>query len=278
MEEVVLNIMDLSIIIITWNQIDLLRQCVASVAGNSHRYNTEIILVDNGSTDDTDKYLEDMPVDRIIRNSRNMGVSKARNQGINASTGRYILHLDDDTVIHEGCIDRLVSFMDRYPGIWLSGGKLLNPDGSLQFSARTFYDLPTILARRSLWGRTQSGRKLIGNHLMQSWNHQDSRTVDWICGACFCMRKEAVDEIGKLDDGYFFGIEDVDWAFRVWSAGGMVAYVHDAVTTHHYQRSSARLFSRKAICHLASLVRFHIKHGFKYPARPQIHGDPIIFE
>lgn len=269
--------MDISVVIITWNQLDLLKKCVASVKSNSHSCTAEIVVVDNGSTDGTTGYLDSFPVDRVIKNRSNLGVARARNQGISASTGRYILHLDDDTVMHPGCMDGLVNFMDRNPDVWLSGGKLVNPDGSIQYNARTFYSFSTILARRSIWGRTVSGRKSIEKHLMQKWNHDDNRTVDWVCGACFCMRRSAVEITGDLDQGYFFGMEDLDWAFRVWSAGGKVAYVHSAVVTHHYQRSSARLFSGKALNHFASLVRFHIKNGFHYPVTPHSSGVPMIF-
>lgn len=246
----------------------MLEQCVESVRGNALRSRTELIIIENGSTDGTLDYLDTLQNVRIVRNGKNLGVSKARNQGIGEAQGRYILHLDDDTRIHDGCIDSMVDFMDRHPNVWLAGGKLLNSDGTLQPSTRTFYTPKAILARRTPWGRTRRGKKAESEHLMQWWDHNDSRTVDWIAGACFCMRRKAVDNIGKLDGGYFFGVEDVDWAFRVWQAGGTVAYVHDAVVTHHYQRSSKRLFSRKAMSHLVSLMRFYLKHGFRYPSRP----------
>lgn len=270
--------MDISIVIITWNQVRLLEQCVESVLGNAIRSRSQLIIIDNGSTDRTMDYLDSLQNVQIVRNLRNLGVSKARNQGIRKARGRYILHLDDDTWMHDGCIDNMVDFMDRHPDVWLAGGRLVNPDGTLQPSTRTFYTPWAILARRTPWGRTRKGKEAESEHLMQWWDHNDSRTVDWVCGACFCMRREAVGTIGMLDDGYFFGVEDVDWAFRVWQAGGTVAYVHDSVVTHHYQRSSKRLLSRKAMSHLASLMRFHLKNGFRYPHRPHQGGEPAILK
>ncbi|MBN2585753.1 MAG: glycosyltransferase family 2 protein [Candidatus Fermentibacteraceae bacterium] len=270
--------MDISVVVITWNKLGLLRECIESVRDNARSCSSELIVIDNGSTDGTGEYLGSLKDARILLNARNLGVSRARNQGIGMAGGRYILHLDDDTVMHRGCLDRIVGFMDSNPEVWLSGGKLLNPDGTLQPSARTFYTPRVILARRTPWGRTRGGRKLVARHLMEWWDHDDSRTVDWVCGACFCMRSDAVGRIGTLDENYFFGMEDLDWAFRVWREGGLVAYVHDALVTHVYQRSSRRLFSRKALDHLASLARFHLKHGFRYPERPHEDGAALILD
>lgn len=268
--------MDISVVVITWNKLELLRNCLDSVMDNAKFCRNELIVIDNASSDGTSGFLESLGNARILLNTENLGVARARNQGIRMASGKYILHLDDDTVMHPGCLDRIVDFMDRNPGVWLSGGRTVNPDGTLQHNARTFYTPGMILARRTPWGATGPGRRAASLHLMEWWDHQDSRTVDWVSGACFCMRAEAVIEVGELDEGYFFGMEDLDWAWRVWSRGGMVAYIHDAVVTHYYQRSSRKLFSRKAMNHLASLIRFHLKHGFSPPERPHMDGRNVI--
>ncbi len=256
---------DLSVVVITWNQLNLLKKCISALNKCTFSSSLEIIVVDNGSTDGTTDFLESTGKLVKIRNNRNMGVAVARNQGFRASSGRYVLHLDDDTEVQADCLENLVKYMDMNPDVWLSAGKLLNPDGSLQYNARTFYRLPTIISRRTPFGKTRKGKHITAGHLMQNWDHNNSRTVDWVCGACFCMRKSASEKIGLLDEGYFFGMEDLEWAYRVWQSGGRVAYVHDSIAMHHYQRSSSKLFSKKAFYHLMSLIRFHMKHGFGLP-------------
>lgn len=256
---------DISVVIITWNQIDKLKACLASLAGNAKNCSAEIIVVDNASADGTGRWLKDQQGIKIISNGCNRGVAPARNQGIAAASGELVLMLDDDTVVHAGCLDRLVVFMSAHPDVWLAGGRQLRADGSLEYSARTFYNPLMILARRSFWGCTAAGKRWIAKHLMLDWDHNDDRSVDWVAGACFCMRVGAIRKIGQLDERYFFGFEDVDWSYRVWKAGGKVAYVHDATVTHFVQGSSRRLFSRKAFCHLASMIRFYARYGFARP-------------
>ncbi|MBI5722976.1 MAG: glycosyltransferase family 2 protein [Planctomycetes bacterium] len=267
---------DISVVVITWNQLERLKACLASLAGNAKNCSAEIIVIDNGSSDDTGEWLKSQPGLKVILNGRNRGVAPARNQGIAAATGRFILMLDDDTVVHSGCLDRLVGFMSAHPAVWLAGGRQLRPDGSLEYSARTFYNPLMILARRSFWGRTAAGKRWIAKHLMLDWDHNDDRTVDWVAGACFCMRTEAIKKIGPLDESYFFGFEDVDWSYRVWRAGGKVAYVHDAAVTHFVQGSSRRLFSRKAACHLASMIRFYSRYGFARPYPSDVKNPASI--
>jgi len=268
---------DISVVIVTWNQAALLKECLASLRHNAGECRSEIIVVDNGSTDGSRKFLEDQPDLKTFFNETNAGVSRARNQGISNAAGRYIYMLDDDTIVHEGCLDRFVSFMDAHPDVWLCGGKQINGEGSTIPSARSFYNPLIILARRSLWGYTRMGKRQIAKHLMQNWDHMDSRTVDWVSGASFCMRAEAVEKIGPLDSGFFFGFEDLEWAYRVWNHGGKVAYLYDAVITHYVQRSSRKLFSRRALDHFASMIRFYALNGFRKPMGLRDCPDHLLY-
>ncbi|MBD3370595.1 glycosyltransferase [Candidatus Fermentibacteria bacterium] len=256
---------DLSVVVITWNQEGFLRTCLESVMGNPVKSNVELVVVDNGSTDGTREYLSTLGGVTTILNDENLGVARARNQGIEAAQGRYVFHLDDDAKVHPGCLDRLRTFMDENEDVGLAGCRVLNPDGTLQPNARRFYTLSAILARRTPLGKTAWGRKVSQRHLMMDWDHQTTRYVDWVCGAAFCMRRSTIDRIGGFYDGYFFGFEDVEWAFRVWKHGQRVAYVYDTVVTHCYQRSSRRLTSKRGIQHLASLFKFWLRNGISRP-------------
>lgn len=262
----------------TWNQLAFLKECLISVRQNAREYRSKIIIVDNGSSDGTRQFLQNQLELCTVYNDTNAGVSRARNQGIEKASGRYIYMLDDDTVMHDGCLDRFVTFMDAHPDVWLSGGMQVNGQNTIIPTARSFYNPLIILARRSPWGKTRTGKRQIEKHLMQNWDHQDTRTVNWVSGASFCMRASAVEKIGTLDNGYFFGFEDLEWAYRVWNHGGKVAYLHDAVITHYVQRSSKKLFSRRALDHFASMIRFYVKNGFRRPSGLRTRSNPLIFE
>lgn len=269
---------DISVVIVTWNQLALLKECLISVKQNAGECRSEIIVIDNGSGDGTREYLQQQSELCIIYNDRNAGVSRARNQGIEKAKGRYIYMLDDDTIVHNGCLDKFVSFMDAYSDVWLAGGKQVDGQNIVIPTARTFYNPFIILARRSPWGKTRIGKRQIRKHLMQNWNYQDNRTVDWVSGASFCMRASAVEKIGALDSGYFFGFEDLEWAFRVWNHGGKVVYLYDAVITHYVQRSSIKPFSRRAMDHFASMIRFYTRNGFRRPSGLRALSSPLIYE
>ena len=94
---------------------------------------------------------------------------------------------------------------------------------------------------------------------MLDWNHDSTREVDWVAGGSFVMRNKAIEKIGDFDEKYFYGFEDVDWCYRVKLAGGKVYYLNDAVIIHDLQRASKRLFSRMALNHLISGIRYYIK-------------------
>ena len=257
---------DISVVIVTWNQRRLLQNCIESVRASARSCSTEILVVDNASSDGTSDYARSLPDVGYHRNSSNLGVARARNVGTGLARGRYILHLDDDTEMHPDCIPNLLRALDADPEVWLAGCRLLNTDGTLQYSCRRFYTPLAVLARRTPLGRTPAGRRAERRHLMADWDHGATRTVDWVVGAAYCMRVEAVEKIGDFYSGFFFGFEDVDWAYRVWQGGGKVLYVHDAVVTHHWQRSSRRVFSRRMFNHLASLFQYWRRNGMGRPA------------
>lgn len=249
----------LSVVIITRNQCQKLKRCLDSIFNSDNgKQNIEIIVIDNRSVDDTLLMLREYsPNVILIRNKKNKGVAPARNQGIEVAKGNYIMMLDDDTEIKSGCFEKIIKFMDGHDDCWCLGTKQLRPDGNIEYNARTFYDLPTIIARRTLLGKFM--RNKINTHLMVDWDHNSNREVDWVAGASFVMRAQAIKIIGNLDEGYFFGFEDVDWCYRVKLAGKKVYYLCDAQIVHCIQGSSRKLFSRKALDHLFSAIRFYRK-------------------
>lgn len=254
----------LSVVIITWNQADKLSKCLNSILFQKINCRYEIILVDNNSCDKTYKVVERYEKDIVVvRNSQNKGVAPARNQGILASKGRYIMMLDDDTEVLPGCFDNIVCFMDLHKDVWCAGTKQLKPDGSLEYNARRFYTIPSILFRRTFLKFLFPNSSFLRNHFYLDWDHNSNKAVDWVAGASFVMRREAIDKIGLFDENYFFGFEDVDWCYRVKLAGKKTYYLADAAVIHHVQGSSRRLLSKKAFNHLKSAIRFVFKFLLK---------------
>ncbi|MFC1852105.1 glycosyltransferase family 2 protein [candidate division CSSED10-310 bacterium] len=256
----------LSLVIITWNQCARLEHCLHSIfSSDNSQQDIEVIIIDNNSADGTLSMLDQFSsLLTLIKNDTNRGVAPARNQGIALAAGKYIMMLDDDTEVKPLCFQKIIAFMDRNEDCWCLGTKTLKPDQTIELNARTFYDIPTIIARRTPLGKLM--KDTVNRHLMCDWDHNSAREVDWVAGASFVMRAEAIEKIGVLDEKYFFGFEDVDWCYRIRLARKKVYYLHDAKIVHHVQGSSRRLFSKKAFYHLLSAIRFYRK--FNYLRQP----------
>lgn len=224
----------LSIIILNWNSGDDLTACLASIADNTGIKNKEIIVVDNGSTDGSElAAMRKHPEIHLVKNSKNLGVSMARNQGLEISRGEYALILDVDTEVKPGAIDQLVADMEKHPEVGLAGAKLVFHDGSLQYSCREF---PTIVSKL-LFRRLPS---LFGRFLRKEeyldWNHNRPAYVGYVIGACQIIRRKCLEELGFLDERIFYGPEDIDYCLRAWKAGWKVMYNPQSVIVHKEAR------------------------------------------
>jgi GT2 family glycosyltransferase len=251
----------ISIVIVSYNTREFMRNCLASLDGDRSGLVREVVVVDNCSTDGSVETIEvEFPSVKLIKNTSNLGYARAVNQGLKHSTGRYSLILNPDIEITEGAIEGLWSFMETNPRAGIAGAKLVNPDGSLQFSCRTFYTFSIVLLRRTFLGKLFPNSRRIRDHLMLDWDHDSDREVDWVLGACMMVRREAYEATGGMDERFFLYLEDVDWCFRMKKHGWGVYYVHSAVMKHHHRRESARLLpDRKFMSHLFSTFRFYDK-------------------
>ncbi len=256
--------MDLSIVIVSYNSSSFLRSCIKSVSNTEDSLNKEIIVVDNTSRDDSVRLVKlNFPSVRLIENNKNVGFAKANNIGIKLARGRCTLFLNPDIVVRQNALDKMINFLKANKNIGIIGPKLLYPNGNLQLSCRSFYNIRTIILRRTFLAKLFPNSKLLKHHLMLEYSHDKIQEVDWVFAACLMVRREVLNEVGYFDEGYRMYFEDVDLCYRMKKAGYKVCYYPEAVVTHHHRRDSAQRFSKKTIWHIQSAIRFFNKYGWK---------------
>lgn len=253
--------MRLSIVIVNWNTREDLRRCLQSLPATVGDLTCEVFVVDNASTDGSPEMVErDFPHVLLIRKAQNTGFAHANNQAIRRSRGDYVLLLNSDTVAHPGALARLVAAMDAQPGVGISGPKLLNGDGSLQYSCRRFPTFIAGLFRNSAFGKLFSRHRQVRDYLMTDYDHQHAADVDWVSGAALCIRRATLEQIGLLDERYFMYCEDVDWCYTARQAGWTVVYFPEAQITHLIGRSSDLAVAKMVRAHHHSMRLFYWKH------------------
>jgi N-acetylglucosaminyl-diphospho-decaprenol L-rhamnosyltransferase len=217
---------DVSVVIVTWNALPWLEQCLESVRGR------EIVVVDHGSTDGTVELVRERFPDVRLIEQENKGMGGGNNAGMRAAGGRYFFLLNSDAWVVDDALDRLVAFADEHPEAAVVGPKLLNTDGTLQRSAR---GEPTLwrLATEYLFIRKLAPRSKRLNPLYRGdFGHDRVEEVDWLFGPALLVRKEAADAVGLFDEDFFMFSEEVDWMTRFRRAGWTVVFFPDAEVVH----------------------------------------------
>jgi GT2 family glycosyltransferase len=255
---------DISVILVSWNTRDLLLNCLASLPGALGLLQAEIWVVDNGSTDGSVEAIQAKHPDvRVIANDQNVGFAAANNQAIAASQGRYVLLLNSDTVALQDSIKCLVRFADTRPALGIVGPMLQNPDGSFQGS---YAQQPSL--RSELLSATGLGIRLYGPwYPNASPRHsQQERQVGYIQGACMLARREAIEQAGMLDEGYFMYSEEPDWCLRMQRSGWEVWYLPEAQIIHYGGQSTQQVRPEMVRTLYRSKIRFFRKHYGTLPA------------
>lgn len=261
--------LDLSVTICSWNTRDDLRVCLASLGALVDEADFEVLVVDNNSEDGSADMVEsEFPWVRLFRMARNLGFTGGHNFLLEQRLGPHALLLNSDTVVHPGALRKLIDFLREHPEAGIIAPKLINPDGSLQFSCRRFPNPVAALFRNTPIGRLFPKNRFTRDYLMQDWGHDEVRTVDWVSGAAIVARKELMDKIGYLDSGFFMFCEDVDWCWRTWKAGYKVLYVPEATVTHAIGRSTDKAPNRMIGGFHKSMLRFYAKNML--PERPAV--------
>ena len=248
--------MDLSIIIVNWNTKDLLLQCLKSVYKAVKEMETEVIVIDNGSQDGSGMEVgRTFPAVQLIENEKNLGFAKAANQGLRKASGRYALLLNPDAQVKEGAIDRMCSFMDAHPEAGVVGTQLLNADGSKQNSIANFPSLATELLNKSLL------RRLFPDRFPgKERDYPEPVEVDSVIGAGMMVRRDTMEQVGLLDEGYFLFLEETDWCYRMKKAGWKIYHVPRAEIYHFQGKSAEREKNRARVEYYRSRYHFFKKN------------------
>ncbi|MEQ8819830.1 MAG: glycosyltransferase family 2 protein [Sumerlaeia bacterium] len=249
---------DLSVVLINWRMAHDLAKVMPSIDAQERRCTIEVIVVNKPSGDGAEELVARYDWVRLISHPK-FGIAEMRNVGIREARGRYCLMLDADTEVLPGCFDALVGFMDANRDVGACGANTRRPDGSIEYNVKRFYDLGTILVRRMPWHENWENNPWNHRHLMKDKDRSKPFAGDWVAGACFCMRRRAIEDVGLFDDRYKFGFEDTDWCWRARQAGWRIAFNPHARIIHKVQRMSAAGFNSLTVAHLRSGFLFWLK-------------------
>ena len=256
--------MDLSIIIVNWNVRDLLRQCLYSIQKETSRWDAsrwEVIVVDSASTDGSVEMVQqEFPWVRLIASQENLGYAGGNNVGIRASRGRYILLLNPDTEVIGDALVAMVAYMDEHPDVGALGPMLLNPDGTVQSSRRRFPTLLTAFCESTVLQQWFPRNPVLSRYYVLDRPDDAVSEVDWVTGACILLRREAVEQVGLLDEEYFMYSEELDWCKRARDAGWKVVYLPTAKVVHYGGKSSEQVIAFRHIRFQRSKVRYFRQH------------------
>ncbi len=233
---------DFSIVLVCWNNKDYLVPCLRSLYASQMNASFDVMVVDNGSTDGTIQALEnEFPQVRVIRNLENVGLARASNQGIQETNGRYVLLLNNDTLVNGSALDALVEFLNTHPDAGAVGGELLNPDGTFQSGYTSFSSLT-----QEFLIATGLGERLWNGYPSHGRANQVKR-VDWLSSACLMVRRVAFEQVGLLDEQYFIYGDETDLQYRLKQAGWQVYYMPGVSIIHYGGRSMNRWRRRRMV-------------------------------
>jgi N-acetylglucosaminyl-diphospho-decaprenol L-rhamnosyltransferase len=230
---------DLSITVINHSNPEFLRDCLRSIFQESKEISLEVIAIDNATNQRLVPEIQaEFPQVRWLFNSRSQGYSANHNQGLRIATGRYLCTLNDDTVIHDKALAKIVAYLDKHPEVGMLGPRLLNRDGTIQDSA--FY-FPTVASTAFAWLSLPGGlMRLKRQHIHPAQYAESSAFVDWVLGACQVVTRAAYEKIGGLDEKLAPIVyhEDTDWGKSCQEAGFKVVYLPEARLTHYGGQST----------------------------------------
>ena len=260
---------DLSVVIVTYNSRAHIGECLASAVRALAGLAAEICVVDNASADSTAALVRaQAPNVMVIDAPENRGFAAGVNLGLSQTTGRYVLWLNPDSRFIGGSVASVIEWLDAHQKVGIAGGRILDPDGSVQRSVRSFPSYGAVLgARHSILSKLLPSNPFSRQYLRADLSYQETATADWVSGACLIHRRSVSDALGGLDDGFFMYFEDVDFCYRATQAGWTVMFHPGFTIEHHIGGSSECSRFRMLIVRHHSLWRWYTKHFRRMPVK-----------
>ncbi len=274
---------DFSVIVVSWNVRDLLRECLTSVVNEQAATSSEqpeataaqpsrtrgaptaeIIVVDNASADDTAAMVQaEFPQVHLIVNAHNAGFAAANNQAIAQARGRFLFLLNPDAYLRPGALAGLARFLTARPEAAVVGPNVLNADGTWQAASFRFPTLWDLFCEAVFLSVLFPHSRLFARKEIGGFNRDCVREVDWVQGCALVIRREVWDAVGPFDEGYWMYVEELDWCRRAKGLGYRVFFTPEAEVVHYGKRAVAR--ARAAILPLG--FRSHFRYFRKFDGR-----------
>ncbi len=212
--------LDVSVIIVSWNTRDILRDCLRSVFEQTHEIAFEVIVTDNASHDGTvDMIRQEFPQVIVIANKDNRGFAAANNQAMEIAKGRYVLLLNPDTLVLDGAIQKSVAYADEHSDIGVLGCQVWLNEQEIQRTCFSFPSAVSLIFQKLGFRRLFPRSRIFGRVDYGWWDRDTIMDVDVVSGMYMLVRQEAMEKVGMMDEDYFVYAEETDWCFRFKKAG-----------------------------------------------------------
>jgi N-acetylglucosaminyl-diphospho-decaprenol L-rhamnosyltransferase len=260
--------MELSIIITSYKNPEMLKVCVDSIKKDITLKDYEIIISDSDTQEDTEMMMrEEYPDVIFFPFKENVGFQHLVKKAFSTAKGKYILILNGDMIVEKDSIEKLLEFIKNDSEAGLVGPQLLNFNKTLQYSCCRYYTPLTIIYRRTFLGKLGFAKKHLDRFLMKDFDHKSMREVDWLMGSALMTKREAIEKVGLMDERFKMYFEDVDWCRRFWENGYRVIYYPQSKMYHYHGRGSADksvfralISNRLAWTHISSAIKYFIKY------------------
>jgi GT2 family glycosyltransferase len=255
----------LSIIIVNYNVKLLLEQCLHSVSKAIAGIDNEVLIVDNASTDGSIEYLQLIfPSFRFIRNEVNAGFSKANNQALEISSGKFILFLNPDTIVPPDCFTKCIEFMDAHSSAGALGIKMVNGSGKFLKESKRGFPAPSV----SFWKLTGVTRmfphsRIFARYYLGHLDENSNHEVEVLSGAFMLVKKEVLDKTGGFDERFFMYAEDIDLSYRIIKEGYKNYYFAESTIIHYKGSSTTKDFKYIKLFYkaMSQFVKKHYGRG-----------------
>lgn len=256
--------LDISVVIVNWNTRELLLNCIQSILNETKSSSLEIIVVDNDSTDGSVQAVQERyPQVKAVANKDNLGFAKANNIGIRQSTGRFVCIVNSDIVALDGCLDKMREYLEQNPKIGVIGPKTITETGQLRKNCREFPSLRNTLCHALFLNRIFPNVYMFRGREMLHYDFKKPQVIEVLSGCFLMIRREALKDVGLLDETFFIYGEDFDWGKRFYSAGWNPTMYPEAKAIHIGGASSSRANIRFLLEKMKADYQYWTKHhGF----------------